>query len=1532
MRTETRGLLCIATLLAAFSLCAAQQANLSTAGAPQSDSKTAIASYAKLPMTFEGNVGQTDSQVKFLARSSGHVVFLTSGGMVFSARSQFVAKDGAPANAQPASKQTQNGAVIQLNMVGANPNPTAVGEDPQPGKANYFIGRDPKKWHTNVVAYGKVHYKGVYPGIDLVYYGNHSQLEYDFEVAAGADPRQIQFDVKGADSVSVDSTGDLVLQTKQGALHIKSPVLYQTFNNMKLPINGGFSLKNATRVGFSLQGYDKTKPLVIDPVLLYSTFLGGLADDQAVGVAVDSLGSAYVAGWTESTNFPLASQASQASGQNGFIVKLDVSGSTLVYADFIGGSGYNYDNPTAVTLDSNNDAYITGYTQSADFPLVNAFQTTMNDDPDGFISKVSPDGSLLYSTYLGGSNYGGTYSSAIAVDGSQNMYVAGYTYDTGFPTYNAVQSSVSPNQEGYYGYYGFVTALTADGSSLIYSTYLAGSTNVITQCYGGPCWPSPLSQVSGIALDSSADAYVTGYTNTYNFPTTPGAYMPSQNSPNDAQLGFVSELSSSGSAVYSTYFGLTDGYPTTINAIAVDSNGSAYVTGWSYSDGTFPITTPSLCDPGTYGWGCSYGFITKFNPTGTGLAYSTFLPPNNDSFPQALALDAQDDAYVVGYAYGGGVSTVNPIEAYTNQEVVLLTEIDPTGSIQLFSTYLGGNGNDFPTGIALDASGSMYVVGYTDSSDFPVTAAALQNTIGGNNDCFVAKIGTANAPAVAISPSLVQFSIRPVGSVSQPNTSLLRNMGSAALTISSITISGDFSETDTCGSGVPAAGTCTFTVTFTPTAPGPRFGSILVQDDGAGSPHFINLVGDGSTAIATLSSTSLTFPSLQIGQTSPQQTVTLTNNGNATLNLTSSVITGDYAQTNNCPSALGVGSVCTYTITFTPTAGGARNGTLTLTDNAPNSPQTISLTGSGYVTTAKISPSSLTFSNQSVGSTSAAQTVTITNTGDNPMTVSGATTSGDFAQTNQCSSIATNQSCTISVTFTPTVAGSRSGTLIISDNAQGNPHSVTLGGTGIASAAGFSATSLTFPLQSVGSTSAAQSITLTDSGNGQLTVTGIQVTGDFAQTNNCSTVAANGGTCTVQVTFTPTATGSRTGTIVFTDSAPNSPQTISLSGTAGAPANSLSATSLTFAAQVVGSSSAPQPVTLTNSGTTTMAISGVSAAGDFSQTNNCPANLAPAGNCTINVTFTPVAGGTRAGSLIVSDNALGGSASVTLSGTGIASGVSFSPTSLTFPSQSVGSTSTAQPITLTNSGSGQLTVTNIQATGDFAQTNNCPANLAPAGNCTINVTFTPVAGGTRTGSLIVSDNALGGSAVFALSGSGSDFSLTASGNGTATVKPGATATYPLTFASSGGPFPSQVSLTCIGSPVQSTCTISPATIPAGSSSASVTVSVSTTAVATASLSQPHMGHDRPVLAAWIFAPGFLVFGLVSVGGKRRKIGRRYALLALLIGLALFAAACGAGSNTPAPTGTGTTPGTYTLVVKASSGSLNNTVPLTLTVQ
>ncbi len=478
---------------------------------------------------------------------------------------------------------------------------------------------------------------------------------------------------------------------------------------------------------------------------------------------------------------------------------------------------------------------------------------------------------------------------------------------------------------------------------------------------------------------------------------------------------------------------------------------------------------------------------------------------------------------------------------------MLIDEIDPSASSELFSTYLGGDNGTNYADMALDSNVSIYVTGQTYSQDFPVLQSAFQSTSGGQNDVFIAKISQVAAPAFTVSPSLVQFSTRNVGTTSTPRTAVLRNMGTAALNIATKTLTGDFAENDDCGSSVPPAGVCTFTVTFTPTAPGSRFGTILFGDDAAGSPHFINLVGQGSSPIVVLSPTSLTFASAPVNSTSAAQTVTLSNTGNATLNISNIQMTGDYAQTNDCPPALGFGSSCTFQITFTPTTGGTRNGSMTLTDDAPDSPQTVSLSGSGFVTTGTVSPASLGFGNQNVGSSSANQTVTVTNTGGNVMTVSSVVTSGDFAQTNNCSTIPASGTCTITVHFAPATSGSQSGTLTINDNAQGNPHLVTLSGTGLAGTASLSANSMTFSALNVGATSSAQTLTITNTGNGPLTMSTVQATGDFAQTNNCTTVAPSA-TCAVQITFTPTSSGTRTGSVILTSSAIGSPQTVTLSG------------------------------------------------------------------------------------------------------------------------------------------------------------------------------------------------------------------------------------------------------------------------------------------------------------------------------------------------------------------------------------------------
>ena len=924
----------------------------------------AYSNYAARPLTLEANQGQTGSPVKFLSRGKGYSAFLTAGGMVLSLRpAKAAARPTASLAANNKSQKSVN-TTLQFKLVGAAQNPAVVGEDPQPGKVNYFIGRDPAKWHTNVPTYARVRYKNVYPGIDLVYYGSHQQLEYDFAISPGADPGRIQFEVTGASQTELDVEGNLVLQTSSGELHFQSPVVYQEFNGARVPVSGAYVMKDSTHIAFQVAQYDLSKPLVIDPVLVYSTYLGGSGDDQPSGIAVDSAGSVYLAGYTDSTDFPLATLKSLPAGSTHvFVAKFDPTGSNLVYADYIGGDSQDYG--YALVLDSANDVYVTGSTASSNFPVVNyPYQGTYPGSFNGFLSKVSADGSsLLYSTYLGGN--GSDQPASIAIDSVGSVLVAGNTSSTNFPVANAYQATASANQGGVFGNYGFLTKFSPDGSYLVYSTYFAGNSNVPYACGGTPSdplciWPTPYSAIKGIALDGSGNAYAAGTTNTYNFPTTPAAYLTTDSTQLNDTVGFVSKFSSSGTLDYSTYFYESSGTLTNVNAIAVDGSGSAYVTGTAFSDGTFPITSISICDPVVSGSACSYAFVTKFDSTASTLLYSTFLGPNNNANPQAIALDANNDAYVLASTSSNTFGIVNGIEGYSNGDDLLLVEIDPAPSTELFATYLGASADEFPAGIALDSSGNLYIAGSTDSSDLPVTQGAFQTMLGGGTDAFVMKIGPNSAPSVSPSPNSLQYPSLAVGSTSPAQTVLLRNMGSSPLAISSITATGDFAELDNCGTSVSAAGSCTLSVTFTPTTAGTRLGSILMQDNAAGSPHVINLSGIGSGPVATLNPGSLTFSAQPVGTSSAAQAVILANSGNAALSISNIQITGDYSQTNNCPATLAASSSCTINVTFSPTASGTRNGSLTVSDNAQGSPQVVNLAGVGTDFSLASSPGSAT--------------------------------------------------------------------------------------------------------------------------------------------------------------------------------------------------------------------------------------------------------------------------------------------------------------------------------------------------------------------------------------------------------------------------------------------------------------------------------------------------------------------------------------------------------------------------------------------
>jgi hypothetical protein len=675
------------------------------------------AAYGRLPLAFEANRGQTDPSVNFLARGEGYALFLTPNEAVVKLQ------DGATGSD-----------VIRLQLVGAEPAPPASGRDPLPGTSNYLVGADPNRWRTGIANYAGVEYRGVYPGIDLVYHGNQGQLEYDFDVAPGADPGAIRLRVEGASSLALDPQGNLVLHAAGGDLVQHAPVVYQDVGGVRRPVAGRFVLEGGDQVGFALGAYDKRLPLVIDPTLSYSTFLDGTAFENSGAIAVDRNGNAYVVGNTTSPDFPTTPGALQttlkSSGNlsDAFVAKLNADGTALVYSTYLGGS--QSDGASGIAVDSDGDAYVTGGSTSKDFPTTTgAFQTTLYGLAAAFVAKLNASGTaLVYSTYLGGTNeneFDG--ASAIAVDGSGSAYVTGVA-GSGFPTTpDAFQTHIGdPLHPDAY-----VTKLNPGGTGLVYSTFLGGSSSD-----GG----------SSIALDGTGDAFVTGFTISPDFPTTPGSF---QGTLRGRQSAFVTELKANGqSLVYSTYLGGTTSDAGV--AVAVDGEGAAYVAGSAFS-ADFP-TTPGAFQ--TSRRGSENAFITKVNPGGGSLGYSTYLGGSGASGETGggdraygLALDRTGAVVVTGVADSADFPTTAEAQQATlrGPENAFVTKLGATGSALIYSTYLGGSGVDQGRAVALDPSGSIYVTGETDSADFPTTPGALQTSLHAQSGVFVAKLAFTTA-------------------------------------------------------------------------------------------------------------------------------------------------------------------------------------------------------------------------------------------------------------------------------------------------------------------------------------------------------------------------------------------------------------------------------------------------------------------------------------------------------------------------------------------------------------------------------------------------------------------------------------------------------------------------------------------------------------------------------------------------------------------------------------------------------------------
>jgi uncharacterized repeat protein (TIGR01451 family) len=767
---------------------ASQQATVSVEGFAVATAKAhGLEALRKSPMSFEANQGQTDKRVKYISRGAGYTLFLTRDSAVMALQNagpvQRPQENAAPAtssslpyvgnNAPGVLRQGSRRSEVVLNMrvVGANSAADITASERQTNTSNYFIGNNPAQWRTNVANFGKVRYASIYPGVDLVYYGNQQQLEYDFVVAPGADPKVIALRFgngpDGGDrlSSSIDNHGDLVAHLEGGDVRFHKPVVYQTDDQQhKTLIDGHYVSRGEGQVGFEVAAYDRSKQLVIDPTLNYSTYLGGNNVDVGLGVTLDHFGSCFITGSTLSSDFPTVGPLMEyQGGKDVFITKFNSRATSPEYSTFVGGSGD--DVATDIHLDTLGDMTVTGYTLSTDFPLVNPIQSTFGGGTvtgDAFLFQIASHGTaMVYSTYLGGSSDDQGFS--LAIDSSNNVYVAGYTSSVNFPvTAGSLHPTCGADASGNCSN-AFVLKVPSKGNSLTYSTYLGGSGGLGDSAYG-------------IAVDTNGDAYVAGITGSPNFPTTKGAFDTScgtDGNCNGTTDGFVTEINPAGNGfVFSSFLG-GSGYDYT-SGIAVDLAGSVYVSGNTVST-NFPITRGAAqskfggmsagCVPsGTTT--CGDVTITKFKAGGATLLYSTYLGGSLDENPGlSMEVDAGGNAYVTGQTdstnfpvvtafqskYGGGASDA------------FVTKLNPQGTGFAYSSYLGGSGQDSGSRLALDAYADAYIAGTTLSTNFPVTAGVFQSQCGtdgtcngGLSDAFAVKVSTsADLSLVASGPTSV---------------------------------------------------------------------------------------------------------------------------------------------------------------------------------------------------------------------------------------------------------------------------------------------------------------------------------------------------------------------------------------------------------------------------------------------------------------------------------------------------------------------------------------------------------------------------------------------------------------------------------------------------------------------------------------------------------------------------------------------------------------------------------------------------------
>lgn len=1010
-----RQLLTIVVILVAASALAGENPD-----SPTLTQKRAGASYGHLPLAFEANEGQLRSEDSFSARGIGYRLLLASRQISLAL------------STQRSKQERHNDETIAMTIEGINPECRIHGLDELPGKANYFIGSDRAKWRVGVRTFGRVQYEDVYPGINLVFYGTGEELEYDLVVRPGADPRRIKFLISGESEVAIDENRALRFSTSEGVVRFRAPHIYQDIDGARKDIAGGFRLRNRDdgekELAFAVESYDQNRALVIDPVLDYSTYLGGSANDWAGAVAVDNAGNAYVAGTTASIDFPVTPTAVFPTNggcafncYDAFVAKINVTGG-LEYSTYLGGS--NDDFGTAIAIDASGNAYVAGMTGSTDFPTTgNALQRSCGGtcfNHDAFVTKLDATGSALsYSTYMGGPNEDA--ATGIAVKGS-NAYVCGFSGSADFPVTPGAYQTTMQGQGS-----SFVVQLNADASAEVFGTFL-GEVDLFDA--GG-----------SIALDGDGNSYVAGTTLSANFPVTAGAFHTPFVSGLTSNLAIV-KLNPTGTAlVYSALIGGTGAG----GGIAVDGAGNAYVA--ATAGPLTPVTPGAIDQP------CGAGIsVLKLNAAGSDLLTAAHLCPDR-LWPVGIAFDASQNVIFSGYTDSTDLPTTAGSLHPSKTNIccfadVILGKLNASGSALQYLTYFGSKGPNSPNGMAEDSAGNIFLAGWASSS-FPIKNG-FQTTNAGSMDGFLTEF-TLPKVRLSVSPGVLNFPARGVGIASPTLQVVVANVSASSIAISGALATGDFALANNgCGSQLPAGAHCLIDVGFTPLSSGKRTG-LLTITAGTGVQK-VHLTGTGVSGPVVSFSSAYQINTAS-GVTSPPFPVTITNLGNQDLTITQISLTNgpgfNFSGLTNCfKPVIPLGS-CTVNVTFTDYFFGSGYATLGLTDNASGGSQAFGLIGNVVDSGLVFTSPGLRFGQQVVGTRSTPQRLTLINGTGATVSISSIKAGGNFSQSHNCkATLAAGAYCNVSVTFKPTSVGIKQGSITVSDDASASPLVLPLLGTG----------------------------------------------------------------------------------------------------------------------------------------------------------------------------------------------------------------------------------------------------------------------------------------------------------------------------------------------------------------------------------------------------------------------------------------------------------------------------------------------------